>query len=127
MFRITVETQFKASHSVALPDGSGEPEHEHFWAVSVEVATDKLDKRGMAVDFALLNTRLGDITSPLGGALLNDVDYFREKGPTAENVALYVFQKLEPNLPSGVRLQSVTISEQIGCSARYAKDGGHPC
>lgn len=121
MFRITIEMQFKASHSVALPDGSKEPEHEHFWAVSVEIAADKLNKRGMAIDFAQLKARLTDITSQLGGALLNDVDYFREKGPTAENVAEYIFEKLEPNLPKDVRLEGITVSEQIGCSARYSK------
>jgi 6-pyruvoyltetrahydropterin/6-carboxytetrahydropterin synthase len=121
LFTITIETQFKASHSVTLPDGSREPEHEHFWAVSVEVVTDKLDGRGMAIDFARLKARLGDVTSKLSGDLLNDVDYFREKGPTAENVAVYVFDKLEQNLPTGVRLEAVTVSEQIGCSARYCK------
>jgi len=121
VFTVTVETQFKASHSVALPDGSKEPEHEHFWAVSVEIATDKLDSRGMAVDFAQLRARLTDITSQLGGASINDVDYFREKGPTAENVAAYIFQRLEPNVPAGVRLESIGVSEQVGCSARYSK------
>lgn len=121
MFAITIETQFKASHGVTLPDGAREPEHEHFWAVSVEVATDKLDNRGMAVDFAVIKARLSNITSQLGGALLNDVDYFREKGPTAENVAAYVFEQLEPNLPDDVQLKSVTVSEQIGCSARYSR------
>jgi 6-pyruvoyl-tetrahydropterin synthase len=123
LFTITIETQFKASHGVALPNGSREPEHEHFWAVTVEVSTDKLDKRGMAIDFAQLKARLGDVTSQLSGDLLNNVDYFRQNGPTAENVAAYVYTKLEPNLPTGVRLQGVTVSEQIGCSARYTKDG----
>jgi len=122
LFTITIETQFKASHGVALPNGSREPQHEHFWAVSVEVSTDKLDKRGMAIDFSHLKSRLTGITSQLGGALLNDVDYFRENGPTAENVAAYVYNKLEPNLPTGVRLEGITVSEQIGCSARYSQD-----
>ena len=122
MFTISIETQFKAGHSVALPDGSREPEHEHFWAVLVEVSSDKLDGRGMAIDFAQLKARLTDITSKLGGASINDIDYFREKGPTAENVATYIFQRLEPNLPDGVRLASVSVSEQVGCTAKYSAD-----
>lgn len=122
MFTITIETQFKASHSVTLADGSREPEHEHYWAVSVEASADKLDKGGMAIDFAQLRARLNDVTSQLSDTVLNDVDYFREKGPTAENVAVYVFDKLEQNLPTGVRLEAVTVSEQVGCSARYSKD-----
>jgi len=122
VFTISIETQFKAGHSVALPDGSREPEHEHFWAVLVEVSSDKLDGRGMAIDFAQLKARLTDITSKLGGASINDIDYFREKGPTAENVATYIFQRLEPNLPDGVRLASVSVSEQVGCTAKYSAD-----
>ena len=125
MFGITIETQFKASHSVSLSDGTVEPEHEHFWAVSAEVAADKLDSRGMAVDFAVLKSRVDSVTSKLGGALLNDVDYFRQRGPTAENVAAYVFEELKSNLPGDVRLKGVTVSEQVGCSARYTEDTGH--
>ena len=122
MFTVTIETQFKASHSVALPNGSREPQHDHFWAVTAEVSADKLDDKGMVIDFAQVNARLNGITSQLSGAVLNDVDYFRENGSTAEKVALYIFEKLEPNLPGSVRLQSVTVSEQVGCSAKYAKD-----
>ena len=122
MFTISVETQFKAGHSVALPDGSREPEHEHFWAVSAEVTTDKLDGRGIAIDFAQLKARLTDITSKLGGGSLSDIDDFREHGPSAECVAVYVFQRLKPKLPDEVRLVSVSVSEQVGCSAKYSAD-----
>jgi 6-pyruvoyltetrahydropterin/6-carboxytetrahydropterin synthase len=122
LFTVSVETQFKAGHSVALPDGSKEPEHEHFWAVSVEVSSDKLNGNGVVMDFARLKSELTGITSKLGGGSLNDVDYFREHGPSAENVAVYIFQRLEPNLPDGVRLESVSVSEQVGCSAKYSAD-----
>jgi 6-pyruvoyl-tetrahydropterin synthase len=122
LFTVSVETQFKASHSVALPDGSREPEHEHFWAVSVEVSGDKLNGSGVVMDFARLKAGLTDITSKLGGGSLSDNDYFREHGPSAESVAMYVFQRLEPKLPDGVRLVSVSVSEQVGCSAKYSAD-----
>jgi len=122
LFAITVETQFKARHSVTLPGGTREPEHEHFWGVSVEVGADKIDSNGMVVDFAQLKSRLSAVTSKLSGALLNDIDYFRENGPTSESVAVYIFQQLETNLPGGVRLENVTVSEQVGCFARYYKN-----
>lgn len=120
MFTISIEMQFKASHSVTL--SHEEPEHEHFWAVSAEVSTDKLNANGVAVDFALLKSKITDITSKLTGAILNDIDYFREKGPTAESVAVYIFERLEPTLPNGARLESVGVSEQVGCCAKYSKD-----
>ncbi|MBN2019159.1 MAG: 6-pyruvoyl tetrahydropterin synthase family protein [Sedimentisphaerales bacterium] len=121
MFTISVETQFKASHSVGLSKASPEPEHEHFWAVTVEVSTDKLESSGVAMDFALVKSKITEITSQLAGASLNEIDYFREKSPTAECVALYVFERLEQTLPKGVKLDSVTVSEQVGCSAKYSK------
>ena len=121
MFTISVETQFKASHSVGLSRNSTEPEHEHFWAVTVEVSTEKLESNGVAMDFAQVKSKITEITSQLAGASLNQIDYFRIKSPTAECVALYVFERLEPILPKTVKLDGVTVSEQVGCSARYSK------
>ncbi len=121
MFTVSVETQFKASHSVKIQQNSLEPEHEHFWGVSAEVSSEKLDGNGVAMDFAWLKSKMKDITSQLAGGSLNDIDYFRQKSPTAECVAMYVFERLEPLLPQGVRLEGVTVSEQVGCSAKYHK------
>jgi len=122
LFTVTVETQFKARHSITLPGRTSEPEHEHFWGVSAEVSADKVDNSGVVMDFAKLKADLTNITSQLGGALLNDVDYFRENGPTSENVAVYIFHRLEPTLPENVRLENVTVSEQVGCFAKYSGD-----
>lgn len=122
MFTISIETQFKAKHSIALPDGSREPEHEHFWAVSMEVAADKLNSNGVVMDFAPLKAKLAAVTSKLADVSLNDIDYFRENGSTSENVAVYVFRQLEPKLPAEVRLKTISVSEQVGCSAKYSKD-----
>jgi 6-pyruvoyl-tetrahydropterin synthase len=96
-----------------------EPEHEHFWAVTVDVGADKLDARGMAIDFSKLKARISDIISQLDGATLNGIDYFRENCATAESMAAYIYTRLEPILPDEVRLEGVRVSEQIGCSARY--------
>ena len=121
MFTITIETQFKASHSVMMHDGTSEPEHEHFWAVAVEVGAEKLNDRGMAVDFARLKAKINDITSRLSGGSLGDVEYFKKIHPTAESVAEYIYNNIEAQITEGVRLESVTVSEQVGCSAKYYK------
>jgi 6-pyruvoyltetrahydropterin/6-carboxytetrahydropterin synthase len=121
LFTVTIEVQFKASHSILAQDGAGEPEHEHFWAVAVEVGAPNLNDRGMAVDFAKLKAKLNDITSQLSGGSLNDVEYFRKRHATAESVAEYIYNRIEAELPAGVRLEGVTVSEQVGCSAKYHK------
>jgi len=121
VFTVTIETQFKASHSVLTSEGTSEPEHEHFWAVAAEVGASNLNDRGMAVDFAKLKAKINDITSHLSGGSLNDVEYFKKRRATAESVAEYIFNKIEAEMPGGVQLEGVTVSEQVGCSAKYYK------
>ena len=122
MFTIGIETQFKAWHSIPLSDGTKEPEHEHFWAVEVEVCSNAPVEGGMVMDFAQLKGRLTNVTSMIADTVLNEMDYFRDKCPSAENVAVYIFDRLGPTLPKNVRLKSIKVSEQVGCWAIYCKD-----
>jgi 6-pyruvoyl-tetrahydropterin synthase len=71
--------------------------------------------------FAQLKSRITDITSKLHDTVLNESDYFRNKCPSAENVAVYVFDRLELTLPKNILLKSVKVSEQVGCWAIYSK------
>ena len=113
--------QFKASHSIPLPDGTNEPEHEHFWAVEVEVCGDTLAEGGVVIYFAQIKSRLTNVISALNETVLNESEYFRDKGSSAENVAAYIFDRLAPTLPDNVRLKSIKVSEQVGCWAIYRK------
>jgi 6-pyruvoyl-tetrahydropterin synthase len=122
VFIVGIEAQFKAWHSIPLPDGTKEPEHEHFWAVEVEVCGKELSKDGVLINFAQLKSRLADVTSILNDTILNEMDYFQGKCPSAENVAVYIFDRLELNLSENVQLKSIKVSEQVGCWAIYSKD-----
>jgi 6-pyruvoyltetrahydropterin/6-carboxytetrahydropterin synthase len=122
MFTVGIEMQFKAWHSIPLPDGTKEQEHEHFWAVEVEVSSETPADGGVVINFAQLRSRLTDVTSTLSDSVLNEMDYFKNKCPSAENVAVYIFERLEPTLPANVRLKSIKVSEQVGCWATYDKE-----
>jgi 6-pyruvoyl-tetrahydropterin synthase len=106
---------------MALPDGTREPAHEHFWGVIAEVSTDKLTGGGVVMNFAQLKSELIAITSTLNETTLDDIEYFQKSGSSAENVAKYISDRLEPKLPAGVEMLAVTVSEQVGCSAKYLK------
>jgi 6-pyruvoyltetrahydropterin/6-carboxytetrahydropterin synthase len=121
MFTISVETHFWASHQLALPDGSKEPMHHHNWTVIAKVSSDKLDNMGLVMDFCLLKKMLDEITAEFDNMLLNSIDYFRWNKPSAENVAKYIFDKLEPKLPDGVKLQSIKVIEEPGCSTKFGR------
>jgi len=121
MFTVGVETHFRASHQLTLLDGSKEPLHPHDWVVTAEVISDKLDSMGFVMDFCRLKAAVDKTIAEFDNALLNSIDYFQRNNSSAENVAKYIFDKLGPELPSGVKLQSIRVVEEPGCSAKFSK------
>ena len=121
MFTISVETYFWAPHQLVFADGSKEALHGHNWAVMAEVGADKLDQNALVMDFCRLKASLDEITAELTGGPLNRIDYFEQNSCSAENVAQYVFERLEPRLPGRVRLESVRVVETPGCCAKFSK------
>ena len=121
MFTVNVKTSFQASHQLTLPDGSKEPLHSHNWIISACVGSDILNNIGVVMDFHQLKSVLDKITSEFNNISLNRVDYFRRNNPTAENVARYIYQKLELILPKGLELQSIRVEEEAGFLAEFSK------
>jgi 6-pyruvoyltetrahydropterin/6-carboxytetrahydropterin synthase len=98
MFTIKVETHFRASHQLTLPDGSKEPLHHHNWVVSTSISSDNLDSMGLVMDFSRLKAMVDKTIVGFDNVLLDSIDYFRRNNPSAENVAKYIFDKLEPKI-----------------------------
>jgi 6-pyruvoyltetrahydropterin/6-carboxytetrahydropterin synthase len=121
MFKISVQRQFHARHQLTLPDGSAEPFHEHNWLVTAELSRAKLNQAGFVMDFEHLNELLQKITAEFEDKLLNELDYFRQNNPSAENVAKYIYDSLTPILPAGVKLEHISVEEQPGFIAKYSK------
>ena len=119
MFCLSVETRFWASHGLKLQDGSKEPAHQHNWVVIADVRTDALDSMGLVMDFRDLKSALEAIVSAFDNQQLDELDYFARNNASAENVAKYVYDKLEPQLPDAVRLNCVSVGEEMGCWAKF--------
>lgn len=125
MFTVSVETNFWASHQLALPDGSKEPVHHHNWLVSADVSSDKLNGMAIVMNFQELKAMVDNIVDEFDNpdlSKLNEISYFQQNSPSAENVAKYIYEKLRPKLPKGVKLQSIRIVEEPGCSAKFGPD-----
>jgi len=121
LFTVSVESQFWASHRLTLQDGSKEPLHSHNWKVAADVSTDKLDSRGLVMDFRRLKAMTDEILADFENGRLNKLNYFQRNNPSAENVAKYIFEKLEPSLPDHLKLNHVMVIEQPGCSAKFTR------
>ena len=121
MFTIRVETHFQASHRLTLPDGSMEPAHDHDWVVTADVSSGKLDKMGLVMSFQKLKAMMDETVSDFDRNALDTISYFRQNNPSAENVAKYIYRRLQASLPENVKLRSVRVVEEPGCWAEFSE------
>ncbi len=121
MFTVSVETHFWASHQLTLPDGSKEPPHRHNWSVTADVSSEALNNIGLVMDFRQLKAMVDKTIAEFDNMALDKIDYFQRNNSSAENVAGYIYEKLEPRLPESVKLEAVRVVEGPGCSAKFAK------
>ena len=121
LFTVSTEKSFWASHQLVSADGVKEPLHHHDWQVKVDVSSESLNSDGLVMDFGKLKEVVKEVAGELNDTVLNENEYFQKNGCSAENVAKYVYDKLEPKLPKGVKLGSVRVGEEPGCWAKFAK------
>ncbi|NIV69479.1 MAG: hypothetical protein GWN41_04985 [Phycisphaerae bacterium] len=119
MWTVSVETHFWASHRLTLPDGSKEPAHSHNFSVTADVGTEKITDMGLVMDFRRLKAMLDKIVADFDNVALDGIDYFKQNNPTAENVAKYIYEQLQPKLHKDVKLEAIRIIEEPGCSAKF--------
>ncbi len=120
MFTVSTEKSFWASHQLTSADGTKEPLHHHDWQVRVNVSSKQLNSDGLVMDFGKLKEMVKEVTGELNDTVLSENKYFQRNGCSAENVAKYVYEKLEPMLPKGVKLVGVRVGEEPGCWAKYS-------
>ena len=122
MFTATVKTVFFAGHQITYADGTVEDLHEHEWFTCATVKSSKLDNQGFAVDFFWLKKHLQKITNSLVTTRLEEHPYFKETqiNASAENIAKYIFEELEPLIAGDAKLASVKVQESPGCWAKYS-------
>jgi 6-pyruvoyl-tetrahydropterin synthase len=121
LYSVIIETSFRASHQLKLPSGSKEPLHEHEWKAAVRVTRKKLNKMGLVIDFQYLKGLVDSIVSDIDAQPLEKIQFFQKNNSSAENVAKYIYEKLEIMLPKSVQLNDITVTEENGCLAKFEK------
>ncbi len=118
MFELEIRRRFSAAHAI-LMRGVREPVHGHDWEVTVTVSGTGLDGDGLLCDFHALERQVDAIVRPMDSRHLNETPPFDRLNPTAEHVAKFIADTLLPQLPRGVRVASVRVTEAPGCAARF--------
>ena len=120
MYDIEVQTEFCAAHAIVIR-GVREPVHGHNWCVAATLLGDTLDADGLLCDFHAVERALAEIVSPWHNENLNEIPPFDAMNPTAELVAKQIGERLRDalttNLPAGVSVSSVSVTEAPGCRA----------
>lgn len=119
-FKVSGEITFAASHHLRTYRGGAEEPHEHEYRLRVTLSTRGLDEDGISFDFVLLDEILAELRTQLGGDL-NEHEWFADKNPSAEHIAIAVTEFVNGRLPkdSGSRVTRVELWELSHMSAIY--------
>jgi 6-pyruvoyltetrahydropterin/6-carboxytetrahydropterin synthase len=122
-FTLKVLSDFAAAHSLREYPGACQRLHGHNWKIETEVSASQVNELGMVMDFKEIKHVVREVTDRLDHQYLNDLVPFNELNPTAEHIALHIFQALAERLNDGnVRVHAVTVWETDRASARYSED-----
>jgi 6-pyruvoyltetrahydropterin/6-carboxytetrahydropterin synthase len=120
MFEVSIDHSFSAGHALRNYRGKCENTHGHNYKVRVTVEGENLDSTGLLVDFVALRRAVGKIVDRLDHKFLNELPPFDQLNPSAENIARYFSEQLEPQVnQNGARIQSVTVWETDTSFATY--------
>ena len=120
MFEISVEHSFAAGHALRNYKGKCENIHGHNYKVQVTLAGNELNAEGLLMDFVELRAEIKGLVEKLDHHFLNDIPPFDQLNPSAENLAKYIFDGIEPGARNqGLRVQGVTVWETDTTSATY--------
>jgi 6-pyruvoyltetrahydropterin/6-carboxytetrahydropterin synthase len=120
MFEVSSEVQFSAAHHLTNYKGPCEQVHGHNWKVRATILCPELNESGIGIDFRILKNALNAIVDELDHTDLNTVFDLRNENPSSENIARYVYNKLQPVTDcNGNRVDRVEVSETPGNTAAY--------
>ncbi len=122
MYEISVSHSFDAAHFLRDYRGKCARMHGHTWTVEAVLGGDELGPSQQLMDFGELKAMLRAVLEDLDHSCLNEVPPFDHLSPTAENLARYLYERLEGEIRgAGVRarLLRVRVSESPEARATY--------
>lgn len=123
MFELTIKSHFDAAHTLKGYPGECSNLHGHTWDIEVTVSGSELDEIGIVYDFKTLKADLAAVLEPFDHANLNDVPPFDTLNPTAENLAMVIYQSLERCVGIGIAVKEVAVWESPIAKIVYRGNG----
>ncbi|HDQ04284.1 MAG TPA: 6-carboxytetrahydropterin synthase [Deltaproteobacteria bacterium] len=123
MFEVTIIKSFSAAHILSQVGGKCEELHGHNFKVELSVGAGQLNEAGLLIDFRLAKKWLDELLEEIDHKHLNEIPFFANLNPSAENVARYIAGKIEPQAKKeGVKVTSVKVWESENAYVTYKGD-----
>ncbi|MBI2288324.1 MAG: 6-carboxytetrahydropterin synthase QueD [Chloroflexi bacterium] len=123
MYQVSVEDHFDAAHFLRGYQGKCESLHGHRFKVVVKLAASRVNDIGLAYDFTVLKKHLADVLARFDHTCLNDVSPFDKINPSSENIAVTIYNELQPKLAKApVSLSAVEVWESPQSWITYSPD-----
>ncbi|MDD5748662.1 MAG: 6-carboxytetrahydropterin synthase QueD [Actinomycetota bacterium] len=109
MYSVCVKVGFSAAHKLEGYEGRCARIHGHTWSVGVFLMGESLDGTGILFDFDRTREILYSVVSDFDHSFLNELEVFKGKQPTAENVARVVYDRLETSYGKELEMKGVLL------------------
>ena len=123
MYQISVKSNFSAAHNLREYNGKCEQLHGHNWHIEVFIESKDLNKEGMVIDFKDIKSILKKNLECMDHKYINEVEPFNQINPTSENIAGFIFNKINPEFKSrSLNLAKVDVWETDSSRASYYEE-----
>ena len=94
MYRVGIKNTFRARHFLIGDFAEETHPHEHEYVVEWTCATNVLDENGFSVNIAVMEEELQNLIDGMRGKLINDLEFFKDRQVSVENMAHYLHTAL---------------------------------
>ena len=123
MFELIIEEEFSAAHRLRNYKGKCEKLHGHNWKVQVIFKGEEIGKDGLLMDFSILRNKVREVLKNLDHNYLNNIPFFRKTNPTSENIAFFIFKKLQTVFKNTkIKIGKVIVWENSKQAATYSEE-----
>lgn len=123
VYEVKIISDFAAAHNLRNFRGKCENLHGHNWKVEIVLRGHDLDESGMLVDFGEIKRATRELLSEVDHCYLNDLPSFKDRNPSSENIARYLFERLSEQLDNeNRRLYRVSAWESADACATFMSE-----
>ena len=120
MYEVSIKQSFSAAHILEEIGGNCENLHGHNFTVEVSISSHELKDAGILIDFRVLKEWTEEILNELDHKYLNEIDYFKNVNPSAENIAKFIYDSIKERVQChNLDVSRVTVWESEDARVTY--------